>query len=193
MTTCLAPGWKAILSESSNPKRKYKYTLELIFNGQSWIGVNTVLANRLAKEVIQAGLIKEIPPWEISREVKWNHSRIDLMLQNQESKIFVEVKNVTLKVGAGAQFPDAVTQRGLKHLNTLMDIKSKGHRAIALFLVQREDVEHFAPASEIDPVYAKTLVQAQKHGVEILAYQFAYVPPQNPTQILLKKKLAIRL
>lgn len=174
MQTCWGPNWKCALSLSSNPDRKMPYTLEMTHNGESWIGVNTANANKLAKEWLIGGQIPELSGYQtVVPEKKIGESRVDFYLENHPTlpPCYVEVKNVTLKLEGQAQFPDAVTERGQKHLRELMEIKKSGLRAAMLFVVQREDVSVFTPASSIDPEYASLLKEAGKSGVEILAYQ----------------------
>jgi len=114
----------------------------------------------------------------VKREVKFDDSRFDIFAENATEKVFIEVKNVTMKEGDYALFPDAVTTRGQKHLKTLMKVKKDGMRAIMLYIIQRSDVKIFAPAKEIDPEYAKILQKARKNGVEIIPAQVK-VTPQN--------------
>jgi sugar fermentation stimulation protein A len=125
----------------------------------------------------------------VTREVKFGDSRFDVFAQNEFEKCFVEVKNVTLKEGKYALFPDAVTIRGQKHLKTLIEVKKQGMRAVMLFIVQRSDVEIFAPAGVIDPIYAATLKMAVAEGVEVIAMQAKV----TPDKIELVKKLPVEL
>lgn len=174
MTSCWEPNWKCALSVSKNPDRKMPHTLELTYNGETWIGVNTANANKLAKIWLTQGLLPELTGYKtVVPEKKIGLSRVDFYLEAHDSlpPCYVEVKNVTLKLDNKAQFPDAVSERGQKHLKELMEIKKSGLRAAMLFVVQREDVESFAPAGSIDPEYARLLKEAQKSGVEILVYQ----------------------
>ena len=173
MKTCWEPGQKVLCSDENNPKRKLRYTLQMVHNGESWIMVNTSLTNALAAEAIERGVIGELRDYpRLSREVKTGDSRIDLLLERGREQCYVEVKNVTLKgEGRAALFPDAVSTRGQKHLRELMALKGAGHRACMLYIVSREDVDFFAPAGEIDPDYAALLSQARQSGVEILAWQ----------------------
>jgi len=182
MSTCWKPGWPAIISDSENPKRKLRYTLEMIHNGTCWIGINTHKANDLAEEAVQNGVITELGEYNhISREIKYGmNSRIDLLLQNPAERCYVEVKNVTLLNAGNYQFPDAVTARGLKHLHELMQVKQAGHRAVMLFVIQRSDGRFFEPARQIDPAYAAGLMNARGSGVEILCYR-ADVRPEKST------------
>lgn len=180
MKSCLGESWPVRLSESENPKRKLKYTLEMIHNGICWIGVNTILANRIAQEAIELGKIAELTGYDsLYREVKYSeNSRIDILLEKADEKCFVEIKNVTLMEAGIYKFPDAVTTRGTKHLYDLMKMKQAGHRAVLLFLIQRSDGRWFEPSEEIDYVYADTLREAAKAGVEILCFR-ADVQPEG--------------
>ncbi len=174
MTSCWEPGWKAYLTQSDDPKRKLKYTLELTHNGESFISINTGMTNKLVKEALDNKVIKELIAYsEIKAEKKVLDSRLDFFLTNENlPDAYVEVKNVTLKQDTNrALFPDAVSTRGQKHLKDLIELKSMGHRAVMLYVVNRTDVKTFEPATEIDPSYSKLLLEAKKAGVEILAYQ----------------------
>lgn len=174
MKTCTGPGWQVLLSPVDNPKRKLKYTWELVHNGNCWIGINTHRANRLAVEAIQEGWIPELGGYEtLQTEKKYGqNSRIDILLTSAEKKCFVEVKNVTLVEEDGFyKFPDSITSRGLKHLHELSDMVKQGHRAVMLFVIQRSDGTIFKPASKIDPQYTAALKDAYGLGVEILAYR----------------------
>lgn len=174
MTSCWEPGWKCALSLSNNPSRKMPYTLELIHNGECWIGVNTSNANKLVKEWLLADKIQELRGYErIQSEKKIGEARLDFFLEGHSHlpPCYVEVKNVTLKLNKIAQFPDAVSERGQKHLRELMKIKKAGQRAVMLYVVQREDVGTMIPAHSIDPEYGKLIKDAIESGVEILVYQ----------------------
>jgi sugar fermentation stimulation protein A len=174
MQSCWEPNWKCALSVSKNPDRKMPHTLELIHNGESWIGVNTANANKLAKIWLTQNVLPELSGYQtVVPEKKIGMSRVDFYLENHptEPPAWVEVKNVTLKLDGHAQFPDSVSERGQKHLRELMEIKRSGLRAAMLYVIQREDVHKFSPAVSIDPTYAQLLKDAQKAGVEIYAYQ----------------------
>lgn len=174
MQTCWEPNWRCALSKSNNPNRKMPYTLELIHNGETWIGVNTGNANKLAKVWLQSNLIKGLDGYKkVTPEKKIGESRVDFFLEDHPTlpACYVEVKNVTLKLENRAQFPDAVSERGQKHLRELIQIKQSGLRACMLFVVQREDVSEFSPAASIDKTYAKLLKEAQQAGVEIFIQQ----------------------
>ncbi len=171
------PGSEVWLSPARNPERKLKFTWELIRVGRSLVGINTQLPNAIVAEAVEAGTFPELGGYpSLRREVKYGeNSRIDLLLENDGGdKCYVEVKNVTMKrdlsKDAPAEFPDAVTTRGTKHLVELANMAGLGHRAVMFYLVQRQDAKSFAIAADIDPVYAEGLAAARKAGVEVLCY-----------------------
>lgn len=174
MQSCWEPQWRCAISKSNNPNRKMPYTLELIHNGETWIGVNTANANKLAKLWLENNLLKSLEGYKkIIPEKKIGDSRVDFYLEDHPTlpDCYVEVKSVTLKLDGKAQFPDSITERGQKHLKELIQIKQNGLRACMLFIVQREDVKEFSPASSIDKNYATLLKEAQTAGVEIIIQQ----------------------
>lgn len=174
MQSCWEPNWKCAISTSNNPSRKMPHTLELTHNGETWIGVNTANANKLAKLWLTQGLIEGLEGYAtVTPEKKIGDSRIDFFLENHPTlpACYVEVKNVTLKLDGVAQFPDSVSERGQKHLRELMALKEQGFRAAMLYVVQREDVSVFKPAASIDAKYAQLLKEAHSKGVEIFVYQ----------------------
>lgn len=178
MTTCATPGWRVALSEHDNPKRKYRYTWELVHNGSCWIGVHTGRANELAAEAVAAGTIPSLAGYpEILREQSFGRSRFDLLLKRGDARCYVEVKNVTLVASDGCYaFPDAVTVRGRKHLEELATAVTAGHRAAMLFVVARSDGTRLRAAREIDPAYADALAAAQAVGVELHAWRAQIAP-----------------
>ncbi len=177
MKSCLENGAEVYLTPENDPKRRTKFTWEMIKINGDWIGINTGNPNKLAFEAIYAGTIHELTGYTmVKREVTFGDSRFDVFAENEKEKCFVEVKNVTLKEGKYALFPDSVTTRGQKHLKTLMDVKAAGIRAVMLYIIQRSDVEVFAPAFEIDPGYAKALEIAINAGVEVIAIQAKVTP-----------------
>lgn len=187
MRGCSTPGSRVLLSTSPNPNRKYPQTLEMIREGSTWVGVNTMLTNAIVAEAIADGRIKELQGIDtITREVKISQSsRLDLLLEREEKKIYVEIKNCSLVEEGWAMFPDAVTTRGTKHLHELAKLAKKGHQAIIFFCVQRTDAEHFRPAAHIDPLYAQTLAEVAGKGVRILVYQAEV----HPHSIQIRKSL----
>ncbi len=177
MKTCIEEGAPVYLTPVNDPKRKTKFTWELIFINSGWIGINTSIPNKLAYEWIKAGIIEKLRGYtKVQREVKFGDSRFDVYAENQQEKCFVEVKNVTMKVENYARFPDAVTTRGLKHLETLLKVKQSGIRAVMLYVIQRMDVDAFGPARDIDPDYAEALARVYKQGVEIIPVQVKVSP-----------------
>jgi len=192
MLGCNLPGSPVLLSLSPNPNRKLAYTWELLQVDGFWVGLNTMLPNRLAEEAILNGVITELQGYEqLRREVPYGseRSRIDLLLEGEKGRCYVEVKNVTLVQEEMALFPDAVTIRGQKHLRELMEVVRNGDRGVILFTVQRGDGRAVAPADTIDPEYGRLLRQAIANGVEALAYR-AEVKPE---EIRLTGRLAIIL
>ncbi|MCK5096451.1 MAG: DNA/RNA nuclease SfsA, partial [Desulfobacteraceae bacterium] len=148
-----------------------KYTWELIKVPGTMVGINTQVPNKLVKQSIENGLIKELSGYDrVKAEVKTSsHTRLDLLLEKaSNAKCYVEIKNCTLVEEGIAMFPDAVTTRGQKHLDELAYLVSLGHRGIIFYLIQRMDALSFKPASMIDPIYAEKLKQAVSNGVEIV-------------------------
>ena len=177
MKTCLEEGAPVYLTPVNDPKRKTKFTWELIYINNGWIGINTSVPNKLAYEWVKSGIIDKLSGYTtVKREVKFGDSRFDIYAENQREQCFVEVKNVTMKVGSFARFPDAVTTRGLKHLETLLKVKQSGIRAVMLYVIQRMDVDYFGPARDIDPEYAKALLKVHQQGVEIIPVQVKVSP-----------------
>ena len=175
MKTCAEPGWVAWVSPANNPKRKLKWTLEIIESPSARILVNTSRPNAIVTEAIALNQIKELSVYsELKTEVRYGEkSRIDiLLLHPDKAPCYVEVKNVSLLLedGLGA-FPDSVTKRGTKHLKELVGMHQESCRSVMLFLVSRTDVNRMTAAESIDPEYASTLRWAHSEGVEVIAYQ----------------------
>ncbi len=170
MRGCLFPGHRALLWDSQNPARKLRYTWKAIEGDGCWVGVDTGVPNRLAEAAIRAGMIPPLAGFgEVSRERPMGErSRVDLLLSGP-GLCFVEVKNVTLVEAGAARFPDAVTTRGLKHLEELAARVREGHRAAMVYVIQRADGQWFEPAEDIDPAYAAGLRAAVAAGVEAYA------------------------
>lgn len=175
MKTCIEPGWQCLVSHHPDPKRKLKYTLQLVHNSQCWICVNTHLANPIVEEALLQCAIPSLKEFsQVKRELKLNsETRIDFVLTDpRDNRCVVEVKTVTLLSPENLYaFPDSVTTRGQKHLKALMEQKQLGHRSVLLFLVQRSDGKEMVPADWIDPLYGQLLREAKEKGVEILVYQ----------------------
>jgi sugar fermentation stimulation protein A len=191
MLSCSEPGRPVYISCHEIPSRKLKYTWEMIEMPNSFVGVNTGIPNRLVKLSIESGIIKEISGFDrIRSEVRYgSNSRIDILLEQDGRKCFIEIKNCTLAIDGIAYFPDAVTSRGLKHLKELQREVSSGNRAMMFYLVQRMDVKEFRPANHIDPIYALELKKAIDLGVEILVYDVTL----DLDGISINKKLPFRL
>lgn len=180
MKQCAIAGHRVLISETDSPKRKLRYTLELIEVNGRWVDTHTLRTNRVVEEALRNGSIAELANYEVRAEFPYGASRIDFLLKNDNEKILVEVKNVTLcDADMVASFPDAVTTRGQKHLLELADAVRQGYRAVIFFLVQRSEATSFAPADEIDPEYGRLLRQAVKQGVEALAYKTVVTPEEN--------------
>ncbi len=176
MTGCAEPGSRVWLSLSDNPKRKYAYTWELVETAAGDMAcIHSVKANALVKEGVEAGVVAELQHYDSLRtEVKFGaeNSRADLLLSTDNDSCFVEVKSVTLCLDNGLGiFPDAVSDRGRKHLRELIAMKAQGCRAVLLFCVQHNGIERVAPADQIDPAYGETFREALVAGVEVLAYR----------------------
>lgn len=190
MKSCLEENAEVYLSHHSLPHRKTEYTWEMIKINESWVGVNTIHPNQIIYEALAHNEIKSFPVYSVvRREVTWGDSRLDIYAENDQEACFCEVKNVTLKDGIYARFPDAVTIRGQKHLKTLMDLRKTGKRAVMIYVVQRGDVEIFAPAREIDSEYSDLLKLAFDKGVEIIPL----VVNVTPDEIKILKMLPVEL
>jgi len=177
MKSCLEKGAEVYLTPVNDPNRKTKFTWEMIKINGDWVGINTGNPNKLAFEAVSAGSVPGLEGYTtVKREVKFDDSRFDIYAENEDEQCFIEVKNVTLKEGKYARFPDAVTTRGQKHLKTLMEVKNKEMRAVMLYIIQRSDVEIFAPATDIDPEYARLLKKAVNVGVEVIPMQARVTP-----------------
>lgn len=172
MKTCWEPGDRVLLEPAANPDRKLKFTWLAVERPGGWVGVETGLPNRVVAEAARRDALPGLPGLaSVRTEVKYGaeRSRIDVLALDQAGReVYIEVKNCTLKAGAWALFPDAVTERGTKHLRELQAMVRAGHRAAIAFFVHRTDVEQFDAAREIDPVYALELDRAAASGVLLL-------------------------
>ncbi len=170
------PGSAAWCSRARNPARKLAYTWELVDPGGVLVGINSLLANRLAEEAIRGGSIAELAGYaSLRREVRYGtNSRVDILLEDPDRpSCYVEVKNVHLERDGVAAFPDAVTARGTKHLRELADVVTVGMRAVMFYVVQRADCARFTLAADIDPAYARAFAAARDAGVEAICYECA--------------------
>lgn len=173
MTGLAEPGAEVWLSPARNPKRKLRWSWELVRVGGGLVGVNTAWPNALVAEALEAGRVPEFAGYDrLRREVRYGrNSRIDLLLDGEaRGTCYVEVKNVHLRRGASAAFPDAVTKRGAKHMAELAAMAAAGHRAAVFYLVQRADCRDFRIAGDIDPDYDAAFSAARRAGVEAVCY-----------------------
>ena len=164
---------KTWFSKSNNPKRKLKFTLEIIKVGENLVGINTFLTNKIVLEALNLKKIKSLIQFDnIKTEASYsNNTRFDFLISNSKEKCFLEVKNVTLVRNKKiAEFPDAITSRGTKHLIQLINAKKKGFRSFILYLIQRQDCSSFKIANDIDREYKIAFNRARKTGVKILCY-----------------------
>ena len=188
----LKKGNKVWVSKSTNPNRKLKYTLEKIEDQKAKVGVNTHSTNKIVHHALKNNLIKELKnSVEIKPETKFGkNTRFDFLVINKDFKAFVEVKNVTLsREKTKAEFPDAITTRGLKHINELLNACKKGYKIFILYLVQREDCKSFTIAQDIDADYANALTKAVKNNLNVISYDCKF----SSKGIKLNKKIKIKI
>lgn len=185
------PGSAVRCSTSDNPKRKLKHTLEMIRVGRIWVGLHTLRANQIAAQALASGSIPSLRDYtRIDHEVPVNRSRLDFALEGHprdRRRAWVEVKSVTMAEGSTALFPDAVSERAKRHLETLADRVREGDRSVLLYVVQRADCQRVKAAAEIDPEYAKALEEAARAGVEIRAVRARV----RATEIRLERTLPV--
>lgn len=199
MRTCIGPGWRCRVSDSENPARKLRYTLEMTHNGRCWIGVNTALPNCLMEAALAAGRIPELNGYaSVRREVALPgeaRSRIDFLLENPAgrsarpsqkrgvgaqgkagagARLWLEIKGVSMMEGGVFQFPDSRTERGRRHVEELMEMARSGERAMLYFLVLRSDARILRPADAIDPRFGEALREAARAGVELQARRVSW-------------------
>ena len=180
------------VSKSDNPHRKLKYTLEIIEVGKSKVGVNTHSTNKIVYNALQNNLIKEFKnPLKIKPETNFGtNTRFDFLVLNKKNKSFIEVKNVTLSRKKGvAEFPDAVTSRGLKHIKELINANKKGYKIYILYLIQRNDCKSFNIAKDIDPEYSDLLSKAIKKRLNVLCFDCKF----SPKGIKLNQKVKFKI
>ena len=173
MLGLLNPGNKVYFSKSDNPKRKLKYTAEIIKVNDNLVGINTHLTNKIVLEALKLKKIKQLAKFNnIKTEVMFSdNTRFDFMISNNTKKCFLEVKNVTLsRELKTAEFPDSITSRGTKHLNELINAKKKGYESYILYLIQREDCNLFKIAKDIDEEYKITFNKAIRNKIKVLCF-----------------------
>ncbi len=188
MMGLLKKGNKVWFTESNNIKRKLKYTLQIIEVNKKKIGINTHLTNKIFYEALSSGKIINLEKKDILiKEKKFNlNTRFDFFIKKKDKGCFIEVKNVTLSRSKNlAEFPDAVTSRGLKHINELIVAKKKGFDIYLAFVIQREDCRKFKIADDIDPKYKKLLTFALKNNLKVLCYDCKF----STKGIIINKKI----
>ena len=183
---------KVWLTKSDNPKRKLKYTLQIIEDQSSKVGINTHITNKIALEALDNSIIKNFKNSEtIKTEVNFGaNTRFDFLIIEGKKKSFIEVKNVTLSRKKGvAEFPDAVTSRGFKHIEELLKASQKGYEIYLLYVIQRDDCNKFELAKDIDPKYCELLIKAVKKNLNILCYDCKF----STKGIILNRKIQIKI
>ena len=191
MLGLLNEGNKVWLTKSDNPNRKLKYTLQIIEDNKSKVGVNTHLTNKIVLNALENNLIKEFSKdIKIKPEVRFGEStRFDFLISKKNYKAFIEVKNVTLKRKPKiAEFPDAITSRGTKHIHELIKASKKGYKIYIAFIIQREDCDQLSIASDIDPEYSQILSKAIRNKLKVLCYDCKFLSKG----IKLNKKIKLK-
>ncbi len=184
----LISGAKVVLEESPNPARKTKYDLISVYKGSRLINMDSQAPNKIFGEYVrESGLFGKITL--LRPETKYKNSRFDFYIENETEKIFVEVKGVTLEKDGAVFFPDAPTERGVKHIKELISAKAEGFRAGVVFIVQMENADYFSPSDENHPEFASALREAARLGVEIYAFSCRV----TPDSAVLDKPVEIRL
>lgn len=178
LRSCLIPGWEIRLAWTPGPNRKTKYTFKMIHNGVCWIGVDTSVPGKLIRESLLDGFFENLTPVnELKMEVKIDtHTRLDGFFKKGNKDCYFEIKNVTWMEKGKYLFPDAVTERGRKHLNELRKLRNEGNRAIMFYVIQRSDGEVFMPAADLDPAYAEAMNTAIAAGVEVYPVEAVVTP-----------------
>ena len=174
----LKKGNKVWVTKSDNPNRKLKYTLQIIEDKKSKVGVNTHLTNKIVHHALENNLIREFDKKiQVKPETKFGtNTRFDFLITQQKFKAFIEVKNVTLsRIKNLAEFPDAITSRGLKHINELLKASNMGYKIFILYLIQRDDCKLFKIAEDVDPEYSNSLIKAVKKKLNILCYDCKFL------------------
>ena len=192
MLGLLNEGNKVWLTKSDNPNRKLKYTLQIIEDNKSKVGVNTHLTNKIVLNALENNLIKEFSKdIKIKPEVRFGEStRFDFLISKKNYKAFIEVKNVTLKRKPKiAEFPDAITSRGAKHIHELIKASKKGYKIYIAFIIQREDCDQLSIASDIDPEYSQILSKAIRNKLKVLCYDCKF----SSKGIKLNKKIKFKI
>ena len=168
----LIPGCTVFLEKADNPNRKTLYDLIAVIKGDRVINMDSQAPNAVFRRWIK----KQLPNATVKREITYKDSRFDCYIETETDKIFVEVKGVTLEENGYVRFPDAPTERGIKHINGLMDAVNNGYKAAVFFVIQMEDVISFSPNYDTQPRFGQALKNAEAAGVKILAYSCKVTP-----------------
>jgi len=188
MMGLLEEGNTVWFTKADNPKRKLKYTLQIINVNKKLVGINTHLSNKIVLEALKKKKIKNLIKFNtIKTEVKFSdNTRFDFLISNKKNKCFLEIKNVTLvRTNSIAEFPDAITSRGVKHLKELINARKKGYESYIFYLIQRQDCESFKIAKDIDEEYRNIFEAAIKNGVKMLCYDCKL----NNEEIVINKQI----
>ena len=188
----LLPGAVVYLEESDNPNRSTAYDLVAVKKGERLINMDSQAPNKAVGEWLRAGgLFEDVVL--VKPEARYGNSRIDFYVETEHEKIFIEVKGVTLEKDGVVRFPDAPSERAVKHVQELVEAKRAGYRVFVLFVVQMEGVEYFAPNRRMHPMFAERLCEAAEKGVEVLAYDCRVTPDSmeinTPVEVYLKENL----
>jgi sugar fermentation stimulation protein A len=177
MQELLLPGSAILLEDKGLVSRKYRYKLSFVRKGSVWVSIDSLLPNRLVGQALKDRLFDQLSPYDsVRNEATFGQSRFDFLLLGPHPLI-IEVKSVTLVEQGRAMFPDAPTQRGLKHLEELIMLAQQGYPCVVLFVIQREDALSFRANGTTDPKFAQALRQAKDAGVRTIAYDCSVVPP----------------
>lgn len=171
LTELLAPGRPVLLAEAKGSRRLTGYDLLLISLPGILVSIDARLPHLLVEEAVIGGRLEGFEGYtKVQREVRYGRSRLDLLLESEDGRCWVEVKSVTLVREGIGYFPDAVTSRGRRHLGELVELASGGERAAIIFVVQREDAKSLSPHDDSDPEFGVALREAVRRGVEAYAY-----------------------
>ena len=189
----LVPGTTVYLEQATNPNRKTPYSLIAVQKGKLLINMDSQVPNVIVEEALKSGKIRlpnlKLPLTKLKREQTYGQSRFDFYGEAGEEKFFVEVKGCTLEEDGVVRFPDAPTERGVKHLEELIGAKKEGYKAYVIFVVQMEEALYFTPHEERHPAFAKTLKKAKESGVEVLAYTCQVTPESLEIKVPLEVRL----
>lgn len=170
MEELLRLGAKVALNQSRSPRRKTRFDTVAVFTGKLWVSIDSRAPNQLVRESLEAGELREFRSYsQVKPESTFRHSRFDFLLKPESAKCFLEVKSCTLLENKVAKFPDAPTERGRKHLLSLINAKKLGYRACVMFVIQRSDAAAFSPNTKTDPEFTETLKAAKDQGVQVYA------------------------